>query len=44
MFASPVVRKFARVAVTSVTAGAALALVFLGGPADAAVLSQGRGF
>lgn len=42
MFSSPVVRKFARVALTSATAGAALALVFLGGSADAAVL-MGRG-
>ena len=44
MFASPVVRKFARLALTSATAGAALAVVFLGGPADAAVLPLGRGF
>lgn len=44
MFTSPIVRKFARVALTSATAGAALALVLLGGPADAAVHAAGRGF
>lgn len=44
MFSSPLARKIVRVSLTSATAGAALALVFLGGPADAAIHLQGRGF
>lgn len=36
MLSSATARKVVRLAVTSATAGAALALVFLGGPADAA--------
>lgn len=42
MFSSLTARKVVRVVATSATAGAALALLVLGGPADAAVL--GRGF
>lgn len=41
-------RKAVRLTVTSVAAGATVALVFLGGPADAAtvvgVVAQGRGY
>ena len=38
-------RKIVRVAASSTVAGAALALLFLGAPADAAVLVQlGRGY
>lgn len=48
MFSSLSVRKIVRVVATSATAGTALALVFLGGPADAAeitaVLRMGRGY
>ncbi|MGI3779919.1 MAG: hypothetical protein ACRYG2_04000 [Janthinobacterium lividum] len=43
MFSSTTFRKAARLTVTSVAAGATVALVFLGGPADAAVL-LGRGY
>ena len=35
MSASPLARKFVRIALSSVTVGTALALVLLGGPADA---------
>jgi hypothetical protein len=49
MFSSLNLRKVARVSVASVAAGATVALVFLGGPADAAevaslVTKAGRGF
>jgi hypothetical protein len=48
MFSSLTIRKAARVAATSTVAGAALALVFLGAPADAATVSHvivlGRGY
>ncbi|HEY0240949.1 MAG TPA: hypothetical protein VGC37_20145 [Friedmanniella sp.] len=43
MFSSLTVRKAVRITATSVAAGAAVALVFLGGPADAAVI-LGRGY
>ncbi len=47
MFASPIVRKLGRLALTSAAAGATIAIVFLGGPADAAqaatVRMGGRG-
>jgi hypothetical protein len=49
MFASLNVRKAVRLTATSVVAGATVALVFLGGPADAAqvatlVTKAGRGY
>ena len=48
MFSSLNLRKAVRVAATSTVAGAALAVVFLGGSADAAtvtgVIFQGRGY
>ena len=49
MFSSLNLRKVARLTATSVAAGAAVALVFLGGPADAAevvgyVTKMGRGY
>jgi len=48
MSSSLSLRKLVRLSATSVTAGAVVALVFLGGPADAAELvgyiKQGRGF
>ncbi|SDU98503.1 hypothetical protein SAMN04488544_3006 [Microlunatus sagamiharensis] len=48
MFSSFNARKAVRVAATSTVAGAALALVFLGAPADAATVAkavfQGRGY
>ena len=49
MFSSVTFRKAARLTATSVLAGATVALVFLGGPADAAqvagtVVKMGRGF
>lgn len=45
MFSSFNARKVARLAATSVVAGATVALVLLGGPADAAVvIASGRGF
>lgn len=45
MFSSLNLRKAVRLTTTSVLAGATVALVFLGGPADAAqVISAGRGF
>ena len=43
MFSSISLRKVARLTVTSVAAGATVAIVFLGGPADAAVF-LGRGY
>ena len=43
MFSSVSLRKVARITVTSVAAGATVALVLLGGPADAAVV-LGRGY
>lgn len=36
MFTSPTFRKFARLAITTVAAGAGTAFLFLGAPADAA--------
>jgi hypothetical protein len=49
MFSSVTFRKVARLTATSVAAGATVALVFLGGPADAAqvtntVIKLGRGY
>jgi hypothetical protein len=45
MFSSFTARKVVRVVATSATAGTALALLFLGAPADAAVVARlGRGF
>ncbi|GAA3580448.1 hypothetical protein GCM10022197_42840 [Microlunatus spumicola] len=49
MFSSLNLRKVVRVSATSVVAGGTLALVFLGGPADAAtvagyVVKAGRGY
>ena len=48
MFSSLNARKVVRVAASSTVAGAALALVFLGAPADAATVSKavllGRGY
>ena len=49
MFSSTTLRKALRVTVTSVAAGATVALVFLGGPADAATIvgavsKAGRGY
>ena len=49
MFSSVSLRKAARLTATSVLAGATVALVFLGGPADAAqvagtVVKLGRGY
>ncbi len=48
MFSSFNARKLVRLSVSSAVAGAALALVFLGAPADAATASrvvlQGRGY
>jgi hypothetical protein len=40
MFSSLNLRKVVRLTATSVVAGAAVALVFLGGPADAAELAS----
>lgn len=48
MFSSLNVRKVARVVASSTVAGAAMAVVFLGGPAEAATVSKvilfGRGY
>ena len=48
MFSSLNLRKAVRLSVTSVAAGATVALVFLGGPADAATvvgaIAKGRGY
>jgi hypothetical protein len=46
MFSSLSLRKVVRLSATSVAAGATVALVFLGGPADAATLvgHLGRGY
>lgn len=46
MFSSITLRKAVRLSATSVLAGATVALVFLGGPADAAqhVVAMGRGY
>ena len=49
MFSTLNLRKVARLTATSVAAGATVALVFLGGPADAAevvsyVTTAGRGY
>jgi hypothetical protein len=45
MFSSLNLRKVVRLSATSAAVGATLALVFLGGPADASTLSLlGRGF
>jgi hypothetical protein len=48
MFSSLNLRKLVRLSATSAAAGATIALVFLGGPADAAevvgYIKQGRGF
>jgi len=43
MFSSPLARKIVRVGLSSAAAGTALAIVFLGGSAEAAV-PFGRGF
>jgi hypothetical protein len=49
MFSSLNLRKIVRISATSAVAGAAVALVFLGGPADAATVAghvgkMGRGY
>lgn len=48
MFSSLNLRKAARLSIASVAAGATVALVFLGGPADAATIAgaiaKGRGY
>jgi hypothetical protein len=49
MFSSLNLRKVARISATSVLAGATVAIVFLGGPADAStiattVVKAGRGY
>jgi hypothetical protein len=45
MFSSLRVRKVVRLVATSATAGTAMALLFLGGPADAAtMITLGRGY